>query len=45
MAMDLGMALDAYFIPVQKMAFSKEQHLLVTGFLTFHFGKRLTNYE
>lgn len=45
MALDLGLALDAYYIPVQKMAFYNKQYVLVTGFLTFHFGKRLTNYE
>ena len=43
--LDIGAAADIYLIPVEKMAFSPKQYLLLTGYLTFHFGKRLTNYE
>jgi hypothetical protein len=45
MALDFGLALDAYYPPVEKMAHTPKQYLLVTGFITFHLGKRLTNYE
>jgi hypothetical protein len=44
-ALDIGIALDAYLFPIQKMAYHEKQHFLITGFLTFHFGQRLTNYE
>ena len=43
--LDIGAAADIYLIPVEKMAFSPKQYVLFTGYLTFHFGKRLTNYE
>jgi hypothetical protein len=43
--LDIGAATDFYLIPVEKMAFSPKQYVLFTGYLTFHFGKRLTNYE
>jgi hypothetical protein len=45
MALDFGLALDAYYPPVEKMAYTHKQYLLFTGFITFHLGKRLTNYE
>ena len=43
--LDIGVASDFYLIPVEKMAFSPKQYVLFTGYLTIHFGKRLTNYE
>ncbi|MCL2132594.1 MAG: hypothetical protein FWH36_09155 [Lentimicrobiaceae bacterium] len=43
--LDIGAASDFYLIPVEKMASSPKQYVLFTGYLTFHFGKRLTNYE
>jgi hypothetical protein len=43
--LDIGAAADIYMIPVEKMAFSPKQYVLLTGYLTFHFGRRLTNYE
>ena len=43
--LDIGAAADIYMIPVEKMAFSPKQYILFTGYLTIHFGKRLTNYE
>jgi len=43
--LDIGAAADIYLIPVEKMAFSPKQSLLLTGYLSIHFGKRLTNYE
>ena len=45
MKLDFGIAVDAYYPPVEKMAFSPKQYVLLTGFVTFHFGKRLTDYE
>ncbi len=45
LALDFGVALDAYYPPVKIMAFTADKYLFITGFLTFHFGKRLTNYE
>jgi len=43
--LDIGLSADFYLLPVEKMAFSPKQYILFTGYLTFHFGKRLTNYE
>jgi hypothetical protein len=43
--MDIGVASDIYLIPVEKIAFSPKQYVLLTGYLTIHFGKRLTDYE
>lgn len=43
--LDIGIASDIYLIPVEKMAFVSKQYVLFTGYLTIHFGKRLTNYE
>jgi len=43
--LDFGAAADTYFLPVEKMAFSPKQYVLLTGFITIHLGKRLTNYE
>jgi hypothetical protein len=43
--LDFGLALDAYIPPVEKMAFTPQQYILLTGFVSIHFGKRLTNYE
>ena len=43
--LDFGLAADAYFPPVEKIAHSPKQYVLLTGFICFHFGKRLTNYE
>jgi hypothetical protein len=40
-----GLAADAFLPPVEKMAFSPKQYVLLTGFVTIHLGKRLTNYE
>jgi len=45
MKLDFGIAADAYYPPVEKMAFSPKQYVLLTGFVTIHFGKRLTDYE
>lgn len=45
MALDFGLGLDAYYPPVEKMAFVNKQYVLITGFITFHLGKKLTNYE
>lgn len=43
--LDIGAAIDAYAIPVEKMAYANKQYLLLTGYLAIHMGKRLTNYE
>lgn len=43
--LDIGAAADIYLLPVEKMAFSPKQYILLTGYLSIHFGKRLTNYE
>jgi len=43
--LDIGAAADIYILPVEKLAFSPKQYFLLTGYLTFHFGKRKTNYE
>ena len=43
--LDIGVAVDAYIIPVEKMAFANKQYMLLTGYLAVHLGKRLTNYE
>jgi len=43
--LDIGAAADVYMIPVEKMAFSPKQYVLLTGYLTFHFGKKRANYE
>lgn len=43
--LDFGLAVDAYYPPVEKIAFAPKQYFLLTGFVCFHFGKRLTNYE
>jgi len=43
--LDIGTAADFYLLPVEKMASSPKQYILFTAYLTFHFGKRLTNYE
>jgi hypothetical protein len=45
MKLDFGLAADAYFPPVEKIAHSPKQYVLLTGFVCIHFGKRLTNYE
>ncbi|MDR1792884.1 MAG: hypothetical protein LBR36_05535 [Bacteroidales bacterium] len=43
--LDLGAAADIYPIPIKKMAFSPAQYVLLTGYLSFHIGKKLTIYE
>ena len=43
--LDFGAAADAYFPPIEKIAFSPKQYVLLTGFVTIHLGKRLSNYE
>ena len=43
--LDIGVAVDAYIIPVEKMAFANKQYMLLTGYLAVHLGNRLTNYE
>ncbi len=45
MKLDFGVAADLYYPPVEKMAFSPQQYVLLTGFVSIHLGKRLTNYE
>jgi len=45
MKLDFGVAADAYYPPVEKIAYSPKQYILFTGFICIHFGKRLTNYE
>jgi len=44
MKLDFGLALDAYYSPIEKIAYLP-QYVLFTGFICIHFGKRLTNYE
>ena len=44
-ALDFGLAVDAYYKPVEKMAFAHKQYVLITGFISIHLGKRLTHYE
>ena len=43
--LDFGVAVDAYYPPVEKMAYTNKQYVLLTGFVTFHIGKRRANYE
>lgn len=43
--LDFGAAVDAYYPPVEKMAYVNKQYVLLTGFVTFHVGKRRANYE
>jgi len=43
--LDFGVAADVYYLPVEKMAFAPKQYILLTGFITLHLGKRLTDYE
>ena len=43
--LDFGLAVDAYYPPVEKIAFAPKQYILLTGFVTVHLGKRLTDYE
>jgi hypothetical protein len=43
--LDFGVAADAYYPPVEKMAFSPKQYVLLTGFVTIHLGKRLAIYD
>jgi len=43
--LDFGIAADAFYSPVEKIAFSTKQYVLLTGFICIHFGKRLANYE
>jgi len=43
--LDFGIAADAFYPPVEKIAFSPKQYVLLTGFVCIHFGKRLTDYE
>jgi hypothetical protein len=43
--LDFGMAADVYYVAVEKMAYVNKQYVLLTGFVTFHLGRRLANYE
>ena len=43
--LDFGLAADAYYHPIEKIAHSTKQYILLTGYICIHFGKRLTNYE
>ncbi len=43
--LDFGAAVDAYYPPVEKLAHINKQYVLLTGFVTFHIGKRRANYE
>ena len=43
--LDFGVAADAYYLPVEKIAFAPKQFILFTGYVTVHLGKRLTDYE
>jgi hypothetical protein len=43
--LDIGVASDIYLFPVEKMAFSPKQYVLLTGYLTFHLGRKKTDYE
>ncbi|MDR1458835.1 MAG: hypothetical protein LBI60_01280 [Bacteroidales bacterium] len=43
--LDFGVAADAYFLPVEKLALSPKQYFLFTGFVTIHLGKRLAIYD
>ena len=43
--LDFGAAADVYYPPIEKIAFSPKQYVLLTGFVTIHLGKRLSNYE
>ena len=43
--LDFGAAADVFFLPVEKIAFSPKQYVLLTGFVTIHLGKRLAGYE
>lgn len=43
--LDFGVAVDAYYSPVEKLAHTNKQYVLLTGFVTFHIGKRRANYE
>jgi hypothetical protein len=45
MKLDFGIASDIFYPPIEKIAFSPKQYVLLTGFVCVHFGKRLTNYE
>jgi hypothetical protein len=43
--LDFGIAADAYYLPVEKLAFSPRQYVLLTGFIAIHLGKRLAIYD
>jgi hypothetical protein len=43
--LDFGVAADVYYSPVEKMAFSPKQYILLTGFVSIHLGKRLAIYD
>ncbi|MBO4738493.1 MAG: hypothetical protein J5606_02920 [Bacteroidales bacterium] len=43
--MDMGVAVDVYALPVEKMMFAPKQYLLLTGFLTLHLGKRKSIHD
>ena len=43
--LDLGVAIDAYAIPIQKMAFVNKQYVLFTGYVALHLGNRKAKYE
>ncbi len=45
MALDFGINTDIYFPPVKIMAATNDKYFFITGFIIFHIGKRLTNYE
>jgi len=42
--LDFGLAADVFFPPVEKVAYSPKQYMLLTGSICIHFGKRLTDY-
>ena len=43
--LDFGAAVDAYYPAVEKMAFANKQYVLLTGYVTFHIGKKRATYE
>ncbi|NLJ82993.1 MAG: hypothetical protein GX330_07710 [Bacteroidales bacterium] len=45
MALDFGVIVDSYFPPVNTMAFTKDKYFFIKGFIAFHLGRKLTNYE
>jgi len=45
MKLDFGIATEAFYPPVEKIAFVPKQYVLFTGFVCIHFGKRLSIYE